>query len=59
MTEVPLLPGEVAEIAMFNAHYAAHKASGTVNIQLNYHEGRLATVVVNGRRFERRSGLTP
>lgn len=38
---------------MYAAHYAAKNGHGSVSIQLNFAEGKLKVVNVNGRRFER------
>lgn len=44
---------EREEIQMYAAHYAAKNGHGSVSIQLNFAEGKLKVVNVNGRRFER------
>ena len=55
MSEDLLSPAEAAEIAHLHARFTEHHACGSVSVQLNYNDGKLSTVVVNGRRFERRS----
>ena len=53
MTIPPFTEEETREIQMYAAHYRMQEADGQVGVQLNFHEGKLAVVVVNGRRFKR------
>jgi hypothetical protein len=53
MSTAPFTEEETRELQMYAAHYRSQAADGKVDVQLNFHEGKLSVVVVNGRRFKR------
>lgn len=51
---LPFTPAEIGEIVRVCSHFTVERAHGAVTIQINYNDGDVPVVVVNGRRFDRK-----
>lgn len=51
---VLLAADEIAELVRNHVHYQTTKAHGSQTLKLNYNDGDLSVVEINGRRFDRK-----